>query len=334
MNIGIGEFVGKRYICGVWIPDVHTWEDQKPHIERLNDKLTQLNALRPLPASAIHKIKESLSIEWTYNSNSIEGNTLTLRETQIIIQEGLTVGGKTLREHFEAVNHEKAIHYLYSLVADDYLLRGIDILSLHELIMKNIDDDFAGRIRNGAVRITGANFNPPAPAKVSELLDELIDFVNNNPLNLNDVEMAAVFHHRLVWIHPFFDGNGRTARLAMNLLLMRNGYPPAIILKNDRKKYYDALNKANNGDYNKLVLMVIQALERSLNIYLNATPSYKEYQEISLLAEEPGIPYGAEYISLLARTGKIDAHKEGKNWMTTKSALEKYLSGKRKHRTV
>ncbi|MFY7741226.1 MAG: Fic family protein [Flavobacterium sp.] len=302
--------------------------------DRLYDKLAVLNQSRPLPAIALHKIKESLTIEWTYNSNSIEGNTLTLRETQMVLLEGITVKGKSLREHFEAKNHEKAIDYLYSLVNENYTLRSIDILSLHELVLRMIEDEFAGRIRNGGVRITGANFVPPNANKVSDLLDELIDFVNSNPVDLNDIELATVFHHKLVWIHPFFDGNGRTVRLAMNLLLMRKGFPPAIILKNDRKKYYEALNQANSGNYQKLMLLMSQALERTLNIYISSLPDNDyDFQEISNIVCEPNeLPYGQEYISLLARQGKIDAHKEGRNWFTTKKAIEEYMANRKRMR--
>lgn len=301
--------------------------------ERLYQKKQDLQASRPLPNIALNKIRESLSIEWTYNSNSIEGNTLSLRETQMVLQEGITVKGKSLREHFEAHNHDKAIDYLFSIINDDYVLRSIDILSLHGLVLRSIEDDFAGRLRNGGVRITGANFVPPNANKVSDLLDELIDFVNTNPLDLNDIELATIFHHKLVWIHPFFDGNGRTVRLSMNLLLMRCGFPPAIILKNDRKKYYEALNQANNGNYQKLMLLMCQALERTLNIYKNAMPdNYAEYREISNIVQEPGMVYGQEYISLLARTGKIDAYKEGRNWLTTREAIEDYIQNRQRKR--
>jgi Fic family protein len=317
----------------MWKIDTSYRTEFQSTFDRLYDKLAVLQQSRPLPTIALLKIKESLTIEWTYNSNSIEGNTLTLRETQMVLQEGITVKGKSLREHFEAKNHEKAIDYLYTLVNPKYTLRGIDILSLHGLVLRMIEDDFAGRIRNGGVRITGANFVPPNATKVSDLLDELIDFINTNPLQLNDIELATVFHHKLVWIHPFFDGNGRTVRLAMNLLLMRKGFPPAIILKNDRKKYYEALNQANQGNYQKLILLMSQALERTLNIYISSLPDNDyDFQEISNIVSEPDSPYGQEYISLLARQGKIDAHKEGRNWFTTKKAIEDYMGNRKRMR--
>jgi Fic family protein len=317
----------------MWKIDLGYRTEFQSTFERLYQKKQDLQASRPLPNIALNKIRESLSIEWTYNSNSIEGNSLTLRETQMVLQEGITVKGKSLREHFETHNHDKAIDYLFSILKEDYSLRSIDILSLHGLVLRSIEEDFAGRLRNGGVRIIGANFVPPNANKVSDLLDELIDFVNTNPLNLNDIELATIFHHKLVWIHPFFDGNGRTVRLSMNLLLMRCGFPPAIILKNDRKKYYEALNQANNGNYQKLMLLMCQALERSLNIYLNAMPDNNtDYQKISDIVSEPSSPYGQEYVSLLARTGKIDAYKEGRNWFTTKEAIDDYIENRQRKR--
>jgi Fic family protein len=158
----------------MWNIDITYREEFQSTFERLFDKLAVLKKSRPLPNIALQKIKESLSIEWTYNSNSIEGNTLTLQETQMVLQEGITVKGKSLREHFEAKNHEKAINYLFSIVNDDYQLRSSDILSLHSLILNLIEEDFAGRIRNGGIRISGANFIPPNANKISDLLDELV----------------------------------------------------------------------------------------------------------------------------------------------------------------
>jgi len=270
----------------MWKIDIENLNDLKPVVERLYEKKATLDKGRPLPSSALQRIKEDIAIEWTYNSNSIEGNTLSLRETKMVLQEGITVKGKSLREHFEVYNHQKAIDYLQTLVNAAYRMTGGDILSLHGFVMRSIEDEFAGRLRNGGVRIIGANFTPPNTAKVSDMFDELINFTNTNPLKLNDILLATVFHHRFVWIHPFFDGNGRTVRLAMNLLLMRKGFPPAVILKNDRAKYYDALNQANKGGYRKLCLLMIQSLERSLNIYLNAMPGNNyDYESISNILE-------------------------------------------------
>lgn len=324
----------KRYFCGVWEIDRTYYEEFETTFQRLIEKKQVLDKGRPLPQSALYKIKEALTIEWTYNSNSIEGNTLSLRETQMVIQEGITIKGKSLREHFEVKNHEVAIDYLYSIIHENYQLQSRDILNLHGYVLRSIEEEFAGRLRNGGVRISGANFIPPNAQKVPDLIDELIAFVLNNPLGLNTIELATVFHHKFVWIHPFFDGNGRTVRLAMNLILMQAGFPPAIILKNDRKKYYEALNQANNGNYQKLLLLMCQAVERSLNIYLNALPGQESYESIATIVSEPGVNYGQEYVSLLARQGKIDAYKEGRNWFTTRKAIEDYIENRQRKRLL
>jgi Fic family protein len=321
------------YLCGMWNLDLTYRTDLESTFERLFDKQKLLHKSRPISGTALRKIEESLAIEWTYNSNSIEGNTLSLRETQMVLQEGITIKGKSLREHFEAKNHESALYLLDKFVTSNTSLSLNVLLDLHGLILRSIEDDQAGRIRNGGVRISGANFVPPNARKVSSLLHELISFIESNPLDLNIIELATVFHHKLVWIHPFFDGNGRTARLSMNLILMSFGFPPAIILRNDRKKYYAALNAANKGNYQKLMLLMVQAVERTLNIYINALPGSEDgYDEISNIVKEDDVPYGQEYISLLARQGKIDAYKEGKNWLTSKKAIQNYIITRKRNR--
>jgi len=294
-------------------------------LQRVAEKKAQLDAVRPLPNVVLQNLRESFSLEWTYNSNSIEGNTLTLSETRVVVEDGMTIGGKTIQEHLEAINHDRAIDYLEELVVPDYELRSMDLLNLHEIVMKGIDMDFAGRLRNGAVRIQGANITPPSPRKVSDLIDELITWVLAQKGDMSSVILTSIFHHRFEWIHPFFDGNGRTGRLAMNLILMAEGYPPAIILTNDRKKYYTALNNANKGDYRKLITLIAQSIERSLNVYLNALPdTYQEYLPLSEIVAEEDVPNGIEYISLLARRGKNSAHKEGRNLFTTKDEILNY----------
>lgn len=308
------------------------FEGLEKHLDRIEAKKAKLDALRPIPGYALQKIKESLSLEWTYNSNSIEGNTLTLQETKLVIEEGMTIKGKSLREHFEVINHQDAINFVEELVSANYKLKASDILKVHSLVLQRIEKEFAGRYRTSGVRISGANFVPPSALKVHDFMDELVLWVNKETKKIHPIVLASIFHHRFVWIHPFFDGNGRTVRLIFNLLLMKAGYPPAIILKNDRKKYYDALNRANQHDYSKLLLLVMQALERTLDIYLGSlTNTYDDYQDIADIVNEPEIPYGQEYVSLLARQGKIDAFKEGRNWLTTKKAVLDYI-GKRERK--
>lgn len=302
-------------------------------LKRIEQKKQQLDALRPLPQAALEALKENLNVEWTYNSNAIEGNTLTLQETRLVLQEGMTVKGKSLREHFEVKNHEKAIEYLESLITNGEMqLKATDVMELHRLVLAGIEEDFAGRYRTGMVRIVGANFVPPNPRKVPDLVSELLAWANKDSNKQNIVAFATYLHHRFVWIHPYFDGNGRTGRLLMNLALMQQGYPPAVILKNDRAKYYAALNDANNQSYTKLELLIGQAIERSLDLYLEAV-QFKpdnEYIPLSQLAQQPECPYDVEYLGLLARRGKIDAFKLGRNWVSSLEALRAYLNQKTK----
>lgn len=299
-------------------------------LERIEAKKRQLAKLRPLTQAALKRLKSELAIEWTYNSNAIEGNTLTLQETRMVLEQGITIKGRNLREHFEAKNHEKAIYFVEELAKPKYTLKEKDIFGIHSLVLENIESEFAGRYRNGQVRILGANFIPPNFIKVSRLMGELVSYANENPDKLKHVELVSKFHHQFVWIHPFFDGNGRTARLLMNLLLMKFGYPPAIILKNNRKQYYRSLNQANKGDYKAFVLLIAQALERSLDLYLESCGALggDEYVLLSTLAKR--LPYSQEYLSLLARQGKIDAHKKARNWLATEKSVADYLSSLKK----
>lgn len=316
-----------------WYDYPYNFDGLDKQLNRIQQKKAELDELRPIPNHILKSIKESLTIEWTYNSNSIEGNSLTLRETQMVLEEGFTIKGKSLKEHFEAVNHQNAINYIEELTIKNKILTEKDILGVHELVLQNIEKEIAGRFRTSGVRISGANFIPPNALKINEYITELIDWVNNSELDI--VIKSILFHHRFVWIHPFYDDNGRTVRLIFNLLLMKSGYPPAIILRNDRKKYYDALNQSNKGDYSKLVLVILQALERSLNIYLGSVSNtYDDYKPISNIVEDERIPYGQEYLSLLARRGKIDAFKENREWLTTKEAIYDYIKKRERKRKL
>ena len=233
------------------------------------DELKQkLDSKRPLPKSTLKSLKEAINLEWTYNSNGIEGNTLTLRETQVVL-EGITVGGKSIKEHLEAINHEKAILYLDDLLKDDNPITEWNIKGIHQLVLKDIDDENAGKYRNENVTIKGANHIPPDYLVVSELMEQLI--VNyNNWKSYHPIIRAALLHGELVKIHPFVDGNGRTSRLLMNLDLMSGGYVPLIIKKENRLKYYEALDKAHTtNDYTDFIKLVIKAEIDMLTKYLN-----------------------------------------------------------------
>ncbi len=300
-------------------------------LARLEQKKTQLDALRTLPAAAVRRLNQQLTVEWIYNSNAIEGSTLTLRETQLILETGLTIGGKSLREHFEVINHKEAIEYVEGLVAVDEPVTPFHVRQIHKLVLAHIDDESAGQYRNLPVRIAGAAHQPPGAWEVPRLMDEWGDWLNGPALALHPVERASLAHHRLAAIHPFIDGNGRTARLVMNLLLMREGYPPTIILRVNRRQYYRVLAEADAGDQASLVNFVGRAVERSLTLYLQACtpqagPPAPEDEWITLGEAAQGTPYSQEYLSLLARKGRLEAIKRGRVWYTTRRAVAAYQS--------
>jgi Fic family protein len=236
---------------------------------RLEEKKAQLDTARPLPSGVVAKLKEHFDVEWTYHSNAIEGSTLTLAETRLVLLDGLTVGGKSLREHLEAINHKHAIDFVEALAARAEPITEHNIRQIHALILRTIDDENAGAYRKGQVYITGSTYVPPAAIEVPPLVQELVTWINSaEATDLHPIERAALAHFHLVHIHPFVDGNGRTARLLMNLILIREGYPPAVIRHERRPEYYDALDRAHEGDTEPFVALVAEEAERSLDIWL------------------------------------------------------------------
>jgi Fic family protein len=193
-----------------------------------------------------YRLAEALAIEYTFESNKIEGNTLTLQETALVINDGITVSGKTMREHLEAINHYEAIAFIKEIVQKKTLFSEKYLLQLHHLVLRGIDPENAGVYRRIQVRISGSDHLPPEPYLVPKLMEELFLWFEQNSAQLHPVVLAAEMHERLVSIHPFIDGNGRTSRLLMNLILLQHGYVIANIRgdKNARLKYYDALESS------------------------------------------------------------------------------------------
>ncbi|MEW5996968.1 MAG: Fic family protein [Candidatus Micrarchaeota archaeon] len=242
-----------------------------PSLEsRLEEKLKKLNSLRPLPKTALAKLKEKFEVDMTYNSNAIEGNRLTLRETWLVLRKGITIGGKSIQEHLEAKNHLEAIHLLFQLADAKRKITEQDILDLHRLVMSKIDDSIAGKYRAQQVYIEGAAHVPPPPNKVRELIGQVIGEMNKPGKGMETVKSASRIHHLIAWIHPFVDGNGRVARLLLNLKLMRGGFPPVVLLKTERRSYYSALEKADDGDLYPITTMIANSVGRSLDIWLGA----------------------------------------------------------------
>lgn len=241
-----------------------------PDLNILDQLKRKLDSYRPLPAEIVNNLHEDLVLRWTYHSNAIEGNTLTLKETKVAL-EGITVGGKTLREHFEAINHREAIHYVEELVKKNETLSEWQIKSIHQLILKNIDEAHAGVYRKINVIISGANHVPTDAVHVEEEMEQLIRWRQDEASVLHPLERAARLHADFVKIHPFVDGNGRTARLLMNLELMKNGFPPVVLPVAKRLEYYEALDTAHTqADYHPFLSLMAEMAEAGFGPYWHA----------------------------------------------------------------
>ena len=257
-------------LTAIWPSTLHFTE----LTAQLSDLKACLDSFRPLSANEVFKLKQAFDIEYTYQSNKIEGNTLSKNETHLVVNKGFTVKGKTLAEHLEAVNHQEAIDYIREVAASELHFDKRCLLDIHALILHGINRENAGRYRLEDVLISGSSFVPPSFLHIPDLMNQYFDFYNENKDVMHPVELAAEMHERLVTIHPFIDGNGRTARLVMNLILLRNGYPITILdSENDKRlAYYDSLEWAQTGhDPNKMQfkLFIANNVKHWLFVYLN-----------------------------------------------------------------
>ena len=261
----------------------------KQLLASLEAKKQRLDAYHPLPVGLVRNLGEWFKIELTYTSNALEGNTLSRAETSLIVDKGLTVEGKTLTEHLEAINHAQALAHvstLKNLKRSD--LTQHHLLELHRLILQKIDDANAGRYRGVSVRIAGSRAIMPNPVKVPRLCDEFVSWLH--AARGHELVIAADAHFKFVSIHPFVDGNGRTARLLMNLLLMQSGYPPAIISKEDRKRYIDSVEAGQLGkSLNDYYQLIFESIDRSLDIYLD---SVEQKEKTDIIADKKHIKIG------------------------------------------
>ena len=234
------------------------------HLDQLKQRL---DAHRPLSPAVINNLREDLVLRWTYHSNAIEGNTLTLKETKVAL-EGITVGGKTMQEHLEAINHREAIFFVEELVNQKEPLSQRDIKDIHQLILKKIDDQNAGIYRNTNVIIAGAEHAPPDFVHVLSEMEDLMRWYQNEAQELHPVERAGRVHADFVKIHPFADGNGKTSRLLMNLELMKAGFPAAVLPVEKRLEYYEALNAVHTqNDYQPFLYLIMEIVELSFEPY-------------------------------------------------------------------
>ena len=234
----------------------------------------RLSGLRPLPAEALKKIEEAFAIEYTYESNRIEGNTLTLQETELVVNEGVTIAGKSMREHLEAINHAEAIDYIKDFAKNGIEISERTIKEIHALVLHGINRENAGRYRSVPVMISGSTHVPPQPYLLEKQMEDfIIKFREMEAEKVHPVLIAAFLHDELVRIHPFIDGNGRTSRLLMNLYLLRNGFTLVALKGNNEDKisYYKALEAShtenNPLDFQKVVAQAeITSLKRYLSV--------------------------------------------------------------------
>ena len=296
--------------------------------QRLAEKKAELDRYRPLSPTTVRYINEQLRVLLTYHSNAIEGNTLSLRETQLVIEHGMTVGGHSLREHLEATNHAQAFAYLTELVERQTPLSINIILTLNGLVVDKLIDT-PGQFRRGPVTIRGARVQPPPATRVASLMREWVAWVSGEGQTYPTVLRAAIAHQGFEAVHPFRDGNGRTGRLLLNLMLMQDGYVPALLLQEWRLAYLEALAVADSGRYGPLANLIGRAVEQGLDLYLEACdrapePEGAEEQPLAELAREFG--YTTDYLALLIRKGRLAATKRGPRWYSTRAAIERYQS--------
>lgn len=239
--------------------------DKLTHIDAL---LAELNRYR---ANENYRITEALEIEYTYDSNRIEGNTLTLNETELVVNKGITIAGKGMREHLEAINHKEAIDFVKDIARNRVSVTESVLKDIHAIVLHNIDKKNAGRYRSVPVIISGSRHIPPQPYLLELMMEELFRWYEQNKDTMHPVVLAANMHEKFVSIHPFIDGNGRTARLVMNLILVQHGYPIANIKgDNDmRLRYYQALEQASSGDNTAFVEFIEDVVTESLEHYLS-----------------------------------------------------------------
>jgi len=251
-------------------------ENPFQYIDNLKEKL---DSYRPLPPEMVKNLKSVFDLDWTYNSNAIEGNTLTFEETEVVLRDGITIGGKTLREHLEVINHQEAINLVMEMAQENRPIAEEDINAIHSIVLARIDPDNAGRYRQVPV-IVGRDCLPPEAPEVPGKMEAFASWLNSPEAGtLHPVERAVRAHNQLLVIHPFIDGNGRTARLLMNLILIKEGFPPAVIQQKHRKEYISAMREVNNDNYRPIRQIITFEVQRSLDRYLTLAELWAKGKE-------------------------------------------------------
>lgn len=288
-------------------------------LEQIEDKKIQLDAMRPIPSDVARRLYGELRIIYTYHSNAIEGNSLTLSETQVILEHGITIGGKTLIEHIEATNTANAFDLIMQMAQNKVGISHISIQKVHEVVTRGILES-AGQYRTRNVRIVGAPRSPPDYTKIIREMDLLLNRLKKCDYSI--IKRDAYLHHQLVMIHPFIDGNGRVARLIGNLYLIQQGYPPIILPVQKQLEYYSALREADLGHIDQIVQFIAHAVNSALKHHLTVLGDDGLLIPLGELAEYSS--YSKGYLSQLVRKGLLEGVKEGEVWNSSKKALMKY----------
>lgn len=245
--------------------------DTRHMLTEIDDLHKEWSNKKPLNTLQLSKLQEYFNVNYTFDSNRIEGNTLTLQETHLVVNEGITISGKSMKEHLEAINHMEAIGFIRDMVTGNEDISKRSVLDIHRLVLKSIDKENAGVYRKVGVRISGSRHVPPDALEVPHLMEDFFRFYQEQKLKMHPVLLAAEMHERLVSIHPFIDGNGRTARLLMNFVLLKHGYTLAI-LKGDldsRLRYYQVLEKVQlDNDQKPFYELIIEKVKESLQEHL------------------------------------------------------------------
>ena len=247
-------------------------KEQVLEIEQLKEIYNK--SIKKLSKEEFVKFERSFFTELTYNSNAIEGNSMSLEETSIVINENLSPDGKTIREIYEAKNHIKALDFIKNYKGD---INELFILKVHSIILNDISEHFAGRYRENPVRVIGSDFKFPSPEKIPQLIRNLLYWYNQNKRGMHALELAVIFSMKFVSIHPFVDGNGRVSRLLMNFILQKKKYPWINVYNKQRQKYLGAVRKANEENYEIILKFLIETIkENMINFEFLDNDSYKK----------------------------------------------------------
>lgn len=238
--------------------------------QNIDALFAKLKTLRPLSPESVKRLADDFMIDFIYNSNAIEGNTLTLEETALVLKEGITIDKKPLSHHLEAVGHKEAYYYVEEIVQEKQDLSEAIIKNIHSLVLMGASSD-KGKYRSVPVMITGSSHTPSQPFEIPFQMEQLMKEYHTNMKNMHVVERIATFHLTFESIHPFIDGNGRTGRLLMNLDLLSAGYPPISMKFQDTRRYYDSFKHyhEHNKDASKLVELVKEYVQEELVRYIS-----------------------------------------------------------------